>query len=180
MRETKVENASTVKPALRPGGGVAVTAMAVALAFALFTYLSIGAASAQVLERGLEGGVLGAIVGGAVGGGKGVGRGAAIGAGVGVAAGAVERNNQQRYYTSPPPPPPPQRYYGGPPPSSFGNLVAKTQVSLNRLGYNPGPVDGQMGPGTSNAIRNYQYAWGLPVTGAPSYPLLDHMRAHGG
>lgn len=134
-------------------------------------------ASAQIVERGVEGGVLGAIIGGAVGGGKGVGRGAAIGAGVGVAAGAIERDQRKqayrRHYGPPPPPPPPP--HGG-----YASLVAKTQVALSRLGYQPGPVDGQMGPGTASAIRRYQYAWGLPVTGQPSYPLLHHMHEHGG
>jgi Putative peptidoglycan binding domain len=149
--------------------------MALALAILTVIALTPSPASAQVVERGVEGAAVGALIGGLAGGGKGVGKGAAIGAGVGVAAGAIERDQRKHHY---------DRAYGGPPPPPPGygytDLVAKTQAALNRLGYQPGPVDGQMGPGTANAIRRYQYAWGLPVTGEPSYPLLDNMRAHGG
>lgn len=151
-----------------------IAALAVLVLLALS--LNAGPAAAQILKRGVQGGVAGAIIGGIVDGGKGAGKGAAIGAGVGAVAGAIERDqNNQRYAAPPPPPPPGPGYaYGG------GSLVSQTQLSLTRLGYQPGPVDGVMGPGTSSAIRNYQYAWGLPVTGSPSPQLLDHMRAHGG
>jgi hypothetical protein len=128
------------------------------------------AAQAQVVERGVQGGVAGAIIGGIIGGGRGVGTGAAIGAGVGLVAGAAERDAYARapYGYYPPPPP------GGP------NLVYSTQSSLARLGYNPGPIDGVMGPGTANAISQFQYANRLPVDGQPSPQLLNLMISQGG
>ncbi len=60
------------------------------------------------------------------------------------------------------------------------NLVAETQRSLIRLGYNPGAVDGQLGPGTVAAISAYQRDRDLLVTGQPSQPLLVHMVQNGG
>ncbi|WP_069095343.1 peptidoglycan-binding domain-containing protein [Methyloligella halotolerans] len=161
-----------------PGfAGFAKLASLVAMAFALAGLLAPNAASAQILKRGVQGGVVGAVIGGVAGGGDGIGKGAAIGAGAGLALGAIERENNRRAYAAPPPPPPaygpPRRGYGG-------QMVADTQAALTRLGYRPGPVDGVMGPGTSSAIRNYQYAYGLPVTGTPSPALLDHLYAHGG
>lgn len=133
---------------------------------------SAGPASAQILKRGVQGGVAGAVIGGIVDGGSGAGKGAAIGAGVGLAAGAIEKDYNKHRAAPPPGYATPPRYANA--------MVADTQASLLRLGYNPGPVDGVMGPGTRQAISNYQYAWGLPVTGSPSPQLLDHMRRHGG
>jgi hypothetical protein len=43
--------------------------------------------------------------------------------------------------------------------------VARAQERLARLGYYPGPIDGDFGPITSRAIRSYQMDYGLPVTG---------------
>ena len=126
-------------------------------------------ASAQVIERGIQGGVAGAIIGGIIGGGKGAGRGAAIGAGVGVVTGAIERDNNAR-----------RAYAYGAPAYGASNLVYDTQVSLYRLGYDPGPPDGLYGRRTAEAISRYQYAYHLPVTGRPSPALLDHMVRNGG
>jgi peptidoglycan hydrolase-like protein with peptidoglycan-binding domain len=58
------------------------------------------------------------------------------------------------------------------------DLVAEVQQALNNLGYNAGPVDGQMGRKTTDAIRNYQSDNNLPVDGEPSRRLLRHMRDH--
>lgn len=41
----------------------------------------------------------------------------------------------------------------------------RAQARLARLGYYPGPIDGDFGPMTSRAIRSYQIDYGLPVTG---------------
>lgn len=133
-----------------------------------------GNVSAQVLKRGIQGGVVGAVVGGIVDGGRGAGKGAAIGAGVGVVAGAIEAENKARRradwngrarsY---------QAYRQGTPRSG---LVYDTQVALEYLGYSPGPLDGVYGPGTADAIRQYQSANQLSVTGRPSRQLLEHMQ----
>lgn len=130
-------------------------------------------AQAQVVERGVQGGVVGAIIGGIVGGGRGAGTGAAIGAGVGVVAGAAEADANARAraaYES-------QYYAPGP---GAGGLVYNIQLSLTRLGYNPGPADGQYGQQTADAISEFQHANRLPVTGQPSPQLLNYMISQGG
>ncbi|MGA2986163.1 MAG: peptidoglycan-binding domain-containing protein [Terriglobia bacterium] len=48
--------------------------------------------------------------------------------------------------------------------SDHGN-VKKVQETLRDKGYNPGPIDGVMGAQTRAAIRQYQTAENLPVTG---------------
>ena len=44
-------------------------------------------------------------------------------------------------------------------------ILARAQARLARLGYYPGPIDGDFGPITSRAIRSFQLDYGLPVTG---------------
>jgi len=44
-------------------------------------------------------------------------------------------------------------------------LVRSVQQALNDKGYNAGPVDGQWGPSTENAVMRFQQASGLPQTG---------------
>lgn len=58
----------------------------------------------------------------------------------------------------------------------FDPLVQGIQSELGRLGYNPGPADGQMGKKTTGAIRAYQQVNNLLVDGQVSQPLLDHLR----
>ena len=41
----------------------------------------------------------------------------------------------------------------------------RAQTRLARLGYYRGPIDGDFGPMTNRAIRNYQADYGLPITG---------------
>ena len=55
---------------------------------------------------------------------------------------------------------------GGKGGSNASNSVAQTQRALAGLGYNPGPVDGQMGGKTRNAIMAFQRDRGYPATGA--------------
>lgn len=54
-------------------------------------------------------------------------------------------------------------------------VIAKTQAMLGALGYNAGPADGQMGPRTRMAIRNFQEIAGLKVTGQIDATLLDAL-----
>ncbi len=49
------------------------------------------------------------------------------------------------------------------------------QKSLRGMGYDPGPVDGRVGPLTTSAIEAYQKRARLKVDGVPSAALLDHM-----
>ena len=43
--------------------------------------------------------------------------------------------------------------------------VRQAQERLKDAGFNPGPVDGQLGAQTKSAIKEYQRAHGLPQTG---------------
>ena len=43
--------------------------------------------------------------------------------------------------------------------------VRNVQQALNDKGYDPGPIDGQWGPNTEDAVRRFQQASGLPQTG---------------
>lgn len=43
--------------------------------------------------------------------------------------------------------------------------VSGAQARLQNLGYNPGPVDGVLGPQTESALRRFQREHGLAVTG---------------
>jgi peptidoglycan hydrolase-like protein with peptidoglycan-binding domain len=50
------------------------------------------------------------------------------------------------------------------------------QWQLALHGYDPGPADGNPGPRTTAAIRHYQADAGLPVDGAPTEAVLDHLQ----
>jgi len=45
------------------------------------------------------------------------------------------------------------------------NKVRETQAALKKEGFDPGPIDGILGPRTMNALRSYQSHNGLEVTG---------------
>ena len=55
-------------------------------------------------------------------------------------------------------------------------LVQQIQVELQRMGYDPGPPDGYMGPLTKSAIAAFQKVQGLPVDGEASVDVLDALR----
>jgi len=54
-------------------------------------------------------------------------------------------------------------------------LIFLVQKRLRELGYDPGPVDGRVGPRTTTAIQSFQDRSGLAVDGQPSTELLDHL-----
>ena len=54
-------------------------------------------------------------------------------------------------------------------------LITKVQKQLTDLGYEPGSVDGAMGPKTRAAIRRYQVVVGLPVDGRISEAFLARL-----
>jgi lipid-binding SYLF domain-containing protein len=56
-------------------------------------------------------------------------------------------------------------------PAAPGFSVTIIQAALAAKGYDPGPIDGQMGAKTREAIRQYQGATGFEVTGNPSAAL---------
>jgi len=85
----------------------------------------------------------------------------------------------------PAPPPLPQLRHPVPPspaavPETRVNprdaMVRDLQDELSRLGYYEGKVDGLTGPKTEAAVRAYQAARGLPVTGEGSADLLEQVR----
>ena len=54
-------------------------------------------------------------------------------------------------------------------------VIANVQTELQRLGYFPYAVDGQMGPMTRAAISNYQRDTGLAITSAIDEPTLQSL-----
>jgi hypothetical protein len=50
--------------------------------------------------------------------------------------------------------------------------VKKLQQTLDKVGYNPGPIDGVLGPKTRAAIQSYQKDHGLQETGVADYETL--------
>jgi hypothetical protein len=105
---------------------------------------------------GVGGAVAGAVVGGPVG---------AVVGGVGGAYVGHETTGKERTVTS----------------SAHASntydpaLVRSVQQSLNDHGYNAGAVDGQWGPATRDAVRQFQQASGLPPSGELSRPTLNAL-----
>ncbi len=62
------------------------------------------------------------------------------------------------------------------PPGMARAYVLGIQRELAAQGYRPGPADGVMGPGTAAAIRAYERAAGLAVSGRATSELLDHLK----
>ena len=61
-------------------------------------------------------------------------------------------------------------------PSAYdAGTVRSVQQALNERGYNAGPVDGQWGASTMDAVRKFQQASGLPVTGELGRPTLTAL-----
>ncbi len=54
-------------------------------------------------------------------------------------------------------------------------LVASVQKALRAVGFDPGPVDGLVGPRTQSAVRAYQEARGLPQDGVITKTLLASL-----
>jgi len=65
------------------------------------------------------------------------------------------------------------RSYRAPVYSDYSDdLAVDVQRELRRRGYYRGSIDGDVGPGTRNAIRAYQYDRGLSVSGRIDRSLL--------
>ena len=62
--------------------------------------------------------------------------------------------------------------YSSPAYDSSESLAMSVQDQLTRLGYSPGPIDGELGPQTRDAIADFQNDHHLPVTGQIDTPLL--------
>jgi len=144
-------------------------------AMAVSAMLLVGSvSSADAWHRGhrhgpgiIGGAAAGGLLGAAIGGKKGIVPGLVIGGAVGAA-------------TSPRRAAPPPRPYYPPRPVYNRGLVYNIQVSLSRLGYNPGPIDGAFGQLTADAISSYEYNNQIAVTGQPSDGLYYHLKQAGG
>jgi peptidoglycan hydrolase-like protein with peptidoglycan-binding domain len=66
---------------------------------------------------------------------------------------------------------------GGNAPERESDPVAAAQRALNTRGYDAGQVDGRMGPRTRKAVRAFQEAEGLEVTGRLDEPTMARLRA---
>ncbi len=140
----------------------------------LMIVVPLAACGTSQQDRGLSGAGIGAAGGAAVGAvtGLSVLQGALIGTGVGAAAGLLtdpdDVNLGKPFW---------RRGAGSSGVAAHSSLVANTQSGLSRLGYDPGPVDGLIGPRTSAAIREYQYDHGLPLDGQATPALEQHILA---
>ena len=56
-----------------------------------------------------------------------------------------------------------------------GEMLA-LQTALNRRGFDSGTPDGQMGPATRTALRQFQRSAGLPADGYPTVDLLGRLQ----
>ncbi len=139
--------------------------------------LALAACGTSQGDRALSGGGIGAGAGAAVGAVTGLSllQGAVLGGGAGVAAGLLTDPDDVNLGT-----PFWRRGSSGTTASTsvaHSSLVANAQSGLIELGYDPGPVDGVMGPRTSAAIREYQYDHGLPLDGQATPALEQHILA---
>ena len=57
--------------------------------------------------------------------------------------------------------------------------VRAAQQALRDQGYNPGPIDGVMGPRTSAAVRDYQTKQGLTASGQLDDATMDKLGVRG-
>jgi len=55
--------------------------------------------------------------------------------------------------------------------------VRMAQKQLKEAGFNPGPIDGQLGQKTAQAIREFQKSNGLPATGQLDEPTKELLMA---
>lgn len=58
-------------------------------------------------------------------------------------------------------------------PGDFGGDVEALQLALLRNGLSPGPIDGEYGPLTQDAVREFQRTYDLPITGIAGPQTLD-------
>jgi peptidoglycan hydrolase-like protein with peptidoglycan-binding domain len=57
-------------------------------------------------------------------------------------------------------------------------FVRDAQQALRHLGYEPGPLDGAVGPRTRTALIRYQRAEGLPATGRLDTETMIRLDIH--
>lgn len=55
------------------------------------------------------------------------------------------------------------------------DMIMSAQSMLSRLGFTPGPADGQVGPRTRDAVRAFQRSVGMPDTGDITPELIEEL-----
>lgn len=65
------------------------------------------------------------------------------------------------------------------PPVVSAATVREAEKLLRLAGFNPGTVDGRVSPAFTSAVREFQGAWGLAVTGQVDSATLAKMRTTG-
>ena len=105
---------------------------------------------------------------------------AAVVGGILMLWGAASHAQSDLLPAPPPPPLPSPSGFTGPTsagrslgPGDVGSDVQALQLALDRNGINPGPIDGDYGPMTSAAVREFQQWYDLPVTGVAGPETLD-------
>jgi Putative peptidoglycan binding domain len=58
------------------------------------------------------------------------------------------------------------------------DLIRPVQERLQTVGFNPGTIDGTMGPQTRDALRGFQNTKGIRPTGEPDEATLDALGVH--
>ena len=143
---------------------------------AVLMVIGLTACGTSQHDRAISGGGIGAAGGAVVGAVTGltVLQGAAIGAGAGAVTGLLTDSEDINLGT-----PFWRRGQASSKPTNVAHnsMVANTQAGLSRLGYDPGPIDGVLGPRTSAAIREYQYDFDLPIDGNATPALEQHILA---
>ena len=62
-------------------------------------------------------------------------------------------------------------------PGDYGNAVKKVQQRLKKLGYYTGTADGDYGPGTKTAVKNFQKRNGLTANGKVNKKTLTKLNS---
>ena len=63
-------------------------------------------------------------------------------------------------------------------PKNYYLFVIKVQEALKNAGFNPGLIDGRMGPQTGLALERFQKANNLPATGRPDKQTWILLRSY--
>ena len=64
-------------------------------------------------------------------------------------------------------------------PAQDADTITKVQKALKEKGFDPGPIDGLMGPRTSKALRDFQIQNDIQVTGEINRETLDRLGLKG-
>jgi hypothetical protein len=121
------------------------------------------------MERSEKGTAVGATGGAVVGAAVGGPVGAAVGAGVGGYAGHHQGQGMENRGSTV------SAARTGPGDAYDSSLVRSVQLSLNQRGYDAGPADGQWGPSTESALRQFQQSRGLAQTGSLDQQTLSAL-----